>query len=479
MVYEDLPGSEISKHLSQNDRCESLDITFAKSTPILATDDAASPDIVLFCLGKVSGSIHLIQEARANHPNSVIIVFAEFATGANIVNCIQRGADEFMLLTAMNFKNLRHAILKCYQMAALKKVEPAAHEIDSGPFVGKTIRRIAAMIPNIINSAIKTVHVTGETGTGKEVVAELFHQNLDPTIPFVKVNCGAITPNLMESEFFGHVKGSFTGASQNKIGYLERASGGWIFLDEVANLTKEAQAALLRAIENQEITRVGESQVQPIDVRVISASNEDLEKLVQEGQFRQDLWQRLTERNIQLPPLRYRTDEIREIIAAILKQMAGGPYIVTEAAMEILANISWRNGNVRQLRNCLRAMTEFHLDYTLSPSSIPQKILMEYQLELYDNVVELPTTGEFQDQAHSLTLTWGQNQEPSFDDLADQLLVKMIKRQRPDKHGTSLRKLALSMGMVRNTLANRMKVLAKKELLKEPEILRLIGHHTS
>jgi len=227
---------------------------------------------------------------------------------------------------------------------------------------------------------------------------------------------------------------------------------------------------------------IGETKPRPISVRFISATNDNLKELVSSGKFRQDLWQRLSEKVIYLPPLRNRQEEIPALIKSIAQNMAGGPYQVSPAAVEVLSSASWRSGNIRQLRNCLRATTEFQVDKTLGIQSIPLSILQEVSSDHLSNVTPFPASAESSGDdgmsgQNSLILQWQDDVSPSFDDLADQLLIKMIKERTQGRDKISLRKLAASMGMVRNTLSNRMKVLSRKNMLLEPEMLKLIGEY--
>ena len=444
-----------------------------------------SPDIVLLSFFGRPTDTKVVSYVRNAFEGSVLVVLAENASALEIIEGVRAGAQEFLLRTPQTIKFLEQKILRAYQLSSIRKsqAEKRSLALTDSPYVGETIERIRKAIPNVIQSAINTIYIEGETGTGKEVVVELFREAAGPLVPFISVNCGAITPSLMESEFFGHIKGSFTGASNNKTGFLEKASGGYLFLDEVANLTKEAQAALLRAIENQEVIPIGETKARPISVRFLAATNESIQKLVASGKFRQDLWQRLSEKTISLPPLRARRGEIPALIKSIAQNMAGGPYQVSTAAIEVLSSASWRSGNIRQLRNCLRAATEFQVDKTIGVSSIPASVLAEVTAEQKNALNEpfdMPyPSGQQPESAgydkNCLTLQWQDDATPSFDDLTDQLLIKMIKAKTKGHDKISLRKLAASMGMVRNTLSNRMKVLSRKNMLVEPEMLKLIG----
>lgn len=453
---------------------------------------AYEPDVIVVNFGQESLELGLITKVRELAPTSVVAVLCQDAHGTQVVAGLKAGANDFILAAMLDDTQadqqltLPEHIVRCYQM--VRRRSPGRRELSHltpSHYVGQTMLRIRAMIPHIITSAIRAIYVEGETGTGKEVVADLFRDALPSDTPFIKVNCGAIAPTLMESEFFGHVKGSFTGAIGNKVGFIEKASGGFLFLDEVANLTPVAQAALLRVIESQEVIRIGETQARAVQVRYISATNESLEKLVKEGRFRQDLWQRLTEKTINLPPLRQRRDEIDDLITAIAHHMAGGPYKVTERARRVLREIPFSRGNIRELRNCLRAMTEFQFNQVLDLPAIPMDVVARASRLGVSLVGQRPATAQgypqangddaVGEQSYRLTLEWRKDTQPTFDDLTDQLLIKLLERKVHENGKLSLRKLAMSMGMVRNTLSNRLKALAEKNMLKESELNEFFG----
>jgi two-component system response regulator AtoC len=205
-----------------------------------------------------------------------------------------------------------------------------------------------------------TALVTGESGTGKELIARLIHEASGRSGAFVPVNCGAIPENLLESELFGHVKGSFTGATNDRTGLFEEADVGTLFLDEVGELPQSLQVKLLRALQEGEIRRVGESKPRQVDVRIIAATARDLESEVQSGGFRSDLYYRINVVRIHLPPLRHRTDEIpalaRHFLASYNEAMAMDVQGFESDALKCMASYSWP-GNVRELENVVeRAM---------------------------------------------------------------------------------------------------------------------------
>jgi two-component system response regulator HydG len=204
-----------------------------------------------------------------------------------------------------------------------------------------------------------TVLVTGETGVGKEVVARAIHNISNRSSKrFVTVDCGTLVESLFESELFGHIKGAFSGAIENTIGKIELAEGGTLFLDEIANISINMQARLLRAVQEREISRVGSTTRKKIDVRIISATNRDLQQAVREGKFREDLYYRLNVVHIAVPPLRERLEDIPALTDYYLKKIAsdkGRPALrISEEAMRFLKRREWP-GNVRELINALES----------------------------------------------------------------------------------------------------------------------------
>ena len=378
------------------------------------------PDIILLALPDAYEDacriIKRIAQIRKLHPDAVLITGTHNDDIRLVIRSIEEGADDY-ISKQVDLKRVPRDLFNIYQRSMERRRNALQNSGDQPKFVGRTVSRVDRSIPNIIRSAIGTIFVGGESGTGKEVIADLLATHLPENVPLVKVNCGAIAPSLMEAEFFGYTKGAFTGATTDKVGLFEQASGGWLFMDEVGNLTREAQAALLRVIENQEILRVGEATPRRISVRIISASNENLEQMVEEGRFRLDLWQRLSEKIIQLPPLRERREEIEDLGTFFCQTMRGGPYSITRPAMDILCGLSWREGNIRQLRNCLRAMTERAVNKTLTPAAIPGHI--------WERLSTRPAMGA-EDPApagNRLVLSWQGKDLPDFESLSDQLPI--------------------------------------------------------
>jgi len=223
-----------------------------------------------------------------------------------------------------------------------------------------------------------TVLIQGESGTGKEVVARAIHQNASNAAgAFVAVNCAAIPENLLESELFGHEKGSFTGAITRKIGRFEQAAGGTLFLDEVADMSLALQAKILRGVQEREIERVGGSETIPVDVRLIAATNRDLKEAIKQGRFREDLYYRLAVVLIQLPRLADREDDLVLLTAFFVRQFAeryGKPiHAISDRALDLLRNHAWV-GNVRELRNVIERAVIVAMDDTLRVEHLPDEL---------------------------------------------------------------------------------------------------------
>ncbi len=220
-----------------------------------------------------------------------------------------------------------------------------------------------------------TVLIRGDSGTGKELVAKAIHYDSKRSqFPFVIVNCAALPKNLIESELFGHERGAFTGAVALKIGKFEKANTGTIFLDEIGSLDIETQAKLLRVLQEKEFERVGATETIKIDVRVIAATNKDLEKAVARGEFRDDLYYRLNVFPIQLPPLRERMEDIVPLAENFLEKYAPGKKIfISNDVIEMLLNYHWP-GNVRELENCMERASLICEDHEIKEFHLPPTI---------------------------------------------------------------------------------------------------------
>jgi two-component system response regulator HydG len=255
--------------------------------------------------------------------------------------------------------------------------------------IGKTLimEELFQLIGRVAQSDAPVL-VQGESGTGKELVALAIHKNSPrKNQPFIKVNCAALNENLLESELFGHVKGSFTGADKNRIGRFEAANTGTIFLDEIGDIPLSTQVKLLRVLEEKEVERVGDHTPFPIDIRIISATNRNLETLIKKGTFRKDLFFRINVFPLHCPCLTDRKEDIPHIVKNFLDQICiknkNSPLQVSSQAMEILVTYNWP-GNVRELRNALEYACVLCTGEWIDPEHLPPKI----------GKSEIPFTGE-------------------------------------------------------------------------------------
>ena len=301
--------------------------------------------------------ISLVQHIQAHHAQLPVAVLTAFGNAQAAVESLKAGAFDFVS------KPVDLQMLRKLVDSALK-LKPAAAAGDGGPLLGDApaIVALRGMIERLARSQAP-VHIAGESGSGKELVARMIHQRGPRAAgPFVPVNCGAIPNELMESEFFGHIKGSFTGAARDKAGLFQAAEGGTLFLDEVADLPLHMQVKLLRALQERAVRPVGAEKAVPVNVRIISATHRDLGSLAAAGTFRQDLYYRLNVIEVRVPALRERREDIPMLAQNILARLArennlkGVPEL-DAAALERLSLYDFP-GNVRELENVLeRAVT--------------------------------------------------------------------------------------------------------------------------
>lgn len=416
--------------------------------------------------------IDLVAQVKEQQPTAMILMCSSECDATTIQAAMRQGAYDF-ITKANDPTALLLRVIKTYEHYVQLQSYGDANGSLGLPFVGKSLQVIAKQVAGIIDSAVSTIHVFGPSGAGKEAVADTFAHLLPAATPFVRINCGALSATLLESELFGHAKGAFTGAGGAKQGLIEAAHGGFIFLDEIATLSDQAQVALLRVIENKTVRRVGENTDRQVDVRIVSATNQNLPALVAAGKFRNDLWQRLSEVVIELPPLRERKDEVPQLIDLFLKDMRGGPYTIAPAARAVLESYDWAEGNVRELRNCLRAMTAFSLGQELTALAIPRRVFEAGSPAPLPQVTAPSTTDRRADQApaaaqpNSIAISW-RTEFPDYEDLCSKLLVELIRHHYHSHGRGSLRNFAKVIGVSRSTLSARLKsIMADGKLTGE------------
>ncbi len=324
--------------------------------------------------------IELLKHVRETYPETVFMLITAFGTTENAVEAMKMGAYDYLTKpfkideVRINIQNaLRTSSLEV-ENRVLKKELTKEYSFQSLVGNSEVMHRIYDLVKRV-SQAPTNVLVTGESGTGKEVVAKAIHYNGPlKERPFVTINCGAIPEQLMESEMFGHKKGSFTGAIADKSGLFEVADGGTLFLDEVGELPVQIQVKLLRAIQERVIRRVGATDDIKVEVRIIAATNRDLEKMVKDGTFRQDLFYRLNVINIKTPSLRERKDDIPLLANHFLRKyndrLSKTINAISAEAMESLKKYDYP-GNVRELENIIERTVALEGGATILPESLP------------------------------------------------------------------------------------------------------------
>ena len=309
----------------------------------------------------------VMRTALEQYPDIVGVVVTGYGTVKDAVEAIKRGASDF-IMKPFQFNHLLHILSSAFEQRRLRSenaylLSQLQERYRFEGIVGRsdTMRRLFGTLKTVAGTS-STIFITGETGTGKELVARAIHHNSPRrNHRFVALNCGAIPETLLEAELFGHVRGAFTGAVSTRQGRLEQANHGTLFLDEVGTMSPGLQPKLLRALQEREFERVGDNQPIRVDVRVIAATNSDVDQMVKDGTFREDLFYRLNVIPIRLPPLRERREDIPLLVSDFLQDLGSalepprGNVIFSQEAMRRLMAFRWP-GNVRQLENMIERL---------------------------------------------------------------------------------------------------------------------------
>ncbi|RPH96737.1 sigma-54-dependent Fis family transcriptional regulator [candidate division KSB1 bacterium] len=366
--------------------------TASSANEALRTLDAAPVDLVItdYKMPGVSG-LDLIRHVRENFRDTEVVMITGFASIEGAVEAIKGGAEEY-LSKPFTDDELAGAVQRALSKLNQRRAGQQAAEAAETPYglmgASESMRKVAVTLMKAAATK-STVLITGESGTGKELVARAIHYySPRASGPFIPINCGGIPEGLLESELFGHVKGAFTGATESRAGFFQTAEGGTIFLDEISELSLPLQVKLLRVLQDKEVCMVGATRPNKVDVKIIAATNKDLQGMVKSGGFREDLFFRLNIITISLPPLRERGDDILLLthhFAAKLAQEFGKPVPqFSERALQALQNYDWP-GNVRELENIIHrivVMTDAPLiDITDLPSLMRYSATREYGLD--------------------------------------------------------------------------------------------------
>jgi len=338
------------------------------------------PDLVITDM-KMSGmdGLMVLKSVKELAPESLVIIITAFGTVDVAVEAMKSGAYDY-ITKPFNRDELRLTVKKALQFSGLAEENrrlksELSDKADFRTIVGSSeaMERVFDVIRKVADTEA-AVLITGESGTGKELVARSIHANSSRRdAPFVAINCAAIPRDLLESELFGHVKGAFTGAVRDKTGKFQLAEGGTLFLDEVGDLPVELQPKLLRALQEREVEPVGGTKVQKLDVRIVSATNLDIDKAMGDGTFREDLYYRLAVIPIHLPPLRERRKDIPLLIRYFCGKHGSDKITFDKDALETLVTYPWP-GNVRELENSVERLLIMRNGDVISLSDLPDKL---------------------------------------------------------------------------------------------------------
>jgi two-component system nitrogen regulation response regulator GlnG len=383
LVVDDEPNVLYS--LEKSLQSESLEVVTARTgREGIDLVESQQPDAVLLDvrLGDMSGLDAFDQIRRIDSRLPVIIITA-FATTETAIEAMKRGAFEY-LLKPVDFHQLREVVAKALELRRLTHVpavfqDPAPADEDADRIVGRcpAMQEVYKAIGRIAAQDV-TVLIQGESGTGKELVARaLYQHSRRGQARFLAINCAAIPEPLLESELFGHERGTFTGADRLRIGKFEQAQGGTLFLDEIGDMTAATQAKVLRVLQEQCFERLGGSETIQTDVRLIAATNHDLEAAVAAGRFRQDLLYRLNGFTIKLPPLRERKEDLPALVEHLVRHfnhsLGRQVHSVAPETLELLQAHPWP-GNVRELQNMLKYALVRARGSVLTPDCLPENV---------------------------------------------------------------------------------------------------------
>jgi two-component system NtrC family response regulator len=362
---------------------------FSKSDYDIVITDIQMPDI---------SGIDVLRRIRKDNEKVIIIIITAHGSVENAIEACKLGATDY-LTKPFGQEQLLFVIEKAVQLQQLRDENIHLKQEVIGKYKFDNMVATSAKMQETLKVTMQvapsnaTVLITGESGTGKELVARAIHYNsLRKTKPLITINCPSIPENLIESELFGHVKGAFTGAIKDRKGQFEQADGGSIFLDEIGDLRGDLQAKLLRVLQEHEVQPVGGSKTIDVDVRIIAASNRNLEQLVDEKKFREDLYYRLSVVPIRISPLRERLEDIPFLIDFFVsKYSAGRNFKISREALNTFRNYDWP-GNVRELENIIERILTLATENNITIADIPEHIT-EKQYESSNATINIPDEG--------------------------------------------------------------------------------------
>ncbi|HEX9006588.1 MAG TPA: sigma-54 dependent transcriptional regulator [Bacteroidota bacterium] len=439
LVVDD--DSEICTWLRKTLEYRKYEVTIAgDGATALKTLAGGAFDLVLLDI-KMPGmdGLTVLQKIREGYPDLPVVMISAHGTIETAVEATKQGAFDF-LPKPIDLDKLhivvRNAIERKALVSDLRRMKETVEGKDAILGRSPAIRQVLALIERVAPTESRVL-ITGENGSGKELVAKAIHRlSRRSAAPLVEVNCAAIPNELIESELFGHERGAFTGATGQRIGKFELADGGTLFLDEIGDMTMNAQAKVLRALEENKIERVGGSKQIAINVRVIAATNKDLQAAIAAGLFREDLFHRLNVIPIRVPPLRERREDIPLLAEAFAEEICRrngmAPKHFSEEAARKLQQLEWR-GNVRELRN-----------------TVERLVIMSPEQRIGADAIEAHPAGPGTAADEALF------REGTFQDFKDRSEAAFIKRQL-EAHGWNISRTAEALDIQRSHLYNKMK----------------------
>ena len=422
------------------------------------------PEIILLdILMPGSNGLDTLKQLKAIHPAGQVIMLTALNTARTAFTAKESGAFDYVT-KPFDVDELRLRVSRALERTQLSsELERLKEEVGRKYGIENIVGKSKLMLDvykvvSMVAGKKSTVLITGESGTGKELIARAIHYNSDRRAkPFVVVNCAALPDTLIESELFGYEKGAFTNAHQRKVGHFELAHGGTLFLDEIGELGLATQAKFLRAVETETFTRLGGTEEIKVDVRVIAASNRDLEKLASTGGFRRDLFYRLNVIALHLPPLRERKDDIPLLLDHFLRLKAQessvSPKILSTEVVDCMMSYPWP-GNVRELENLVERLTILTPHETVMPADLPEGM-------------------RFRDQTVALKERVLQGSRPlseAVDEFEKEVILKALQ-----KTGFNQTKAASLLGTSRRVLRYRIEKLQISENDLSPDHTKLSG----
>lgn len=386
--------------LEYNLQEEGYDVfTASDGTAGLETFDRQQPDLVITDL-KMPGmnGFQVLEAIKERSPETLVMVITAFGAVETAVEAMKLGAYDY-ITKPFNRDELKLTVKKALQLRGLSDENQRLREelTDRAEFrsivgISRGMEQVFQVVRKVADTEA-TVLITGESGTGKELVAKAVHSlSSRRNGPFIPVNCAAIPRDLLESELFGHVKGAFTGAIRDKAGKFQLAAGGTIFLDEVGDLPIDLQPKLLRALQERVVEPVGGDQPHKLDVRVIAATNIEVEKAIAAGTFREDLYYRLSVIPVHLPPLCRRKEDIPLLVRHFTAKHGGEQVSFCPDAMKTLQDYQWP-GNVRELENTVERLLIMRNGDTIGVGDLPDKIREGRRAEHIERIINLPDEG--------------------------------------------------------------------------------------